>query len=678
MTLKCDSCLLKFDLHSHRPKNLPCGHTICKECVENPTLGRKCPTCKKAFKQRRPHNLPDTAIVVRLLEDEDEPPSKKPKTENPELQQLQRGADAGRKVVEMLRLVVPQAVKALNRQLGLSITNLARVEAALERGMEPGAAGAVDTTADASDPLRLDEEEPLQLAEQLEASHRLLTSTKCTVAAEGEGGSAWTASVQPGGCGDILRLLLLLVSNANLAQQLASGKFQLATVNSEQVPDTQGEPKSVAESSQKEVGTTEQPTQQPAQQPPAIVLLPSPVKTGEEKECEIERSLKAGQPPGTVTKCITAQVMHTGQGPRIMLQGVQATEFTQDQLELVQTQVKQNLLQAQAKGNKASILGPTKFLVVMRPKSATPATPTQPPPKRSEATKVAVEPKPSQKLRADGQLGKVDDASAVPATPVAAYVGPPLISVLTITNQHLDNNGRLKVNDILRDVPQQWSTPRSLRDLKGEGSEDLLRVMGAHLEELQTSGEVQPSVMEEVLKMSALRRLEVKCTLSEKYPDLPLQLEELHINQATENQLRCLEHMPRLRSLTVLNYVGSNLTFPPSQHNRLLWLCVGFNAGHKFTMMSLIRAHASSVQELRVWCTPTDSNGKSFYFPDLGQELAACGLSALRRLVLDRRLEKSRCSHQAASCLLQRRTVRDALFPLPVEVFCTLCHRAEF
>ncbi|KAE8742342.1 hypothetical protein FOCC_FOCC012142 [Frankliniella occidentalis] len=87
MNLKCDSCLLKFDLDSHRPKSLPCGHTICKECVENPALGTKCPTCKKAFEKRRPQNLPDTAIVVRLLEDEEAPPSKKPKTENPNLAQ---------------------------------------------------------------------------------------------------------------------------------------------------------------------------------------------------------------------------------------------------------------------------------------------------------------------------------------------------------------------------------------------------------------------------------------------------------------------------------------------------------------------------------------------------------------------------------------------------------------
>ncbi|XP_026282659.2 uncharacterized protein LOC113209389 isoform X3 [Frankliniella occidentalis] len=302
MDLKCDICFLKFDLDAHRPKNLPCGHTICKECVENPSLGKKCPTCRKAFKIRRLEDLPDSFITIRHLENEDVPPRKKPRTEDPELQQLQRGADAGRKVVEMLRLVVPLAVESLNRQLESSVAQLGQVEEALERRVQREAAGDVGTPSDAV-------EEPLQLAEQLEASHRLLTSTKCTVAAEEEGGCAWTASVQPGGCGDILRVLLL-------------------------------------------------------------------------------------------------------------------------------------------------------------------------------------------RLRADGQLGKVDDAIAVPDGPAAAHVGPPLISVLTINDNHL-HDGRLKVSDILRDIPKQWHTPRSLKNLKGVGSEGLLRVMGAHLEELVTSGDVQPSVMEE-------------------------------------------------------------------------------------------------------------------------------------------------------------------------------------
>ncbi|XP_052125774.1 uncharacterized protein LOC113209394 [Frankliniella occidentalis] len=383
----------------------------------------------------------------------------------------------------MLRLVVPQAVEVLNRQLEWSVAQLGEVEQALERRVQREAAGDVGTTSDAV-------EEPLQLAEQLEASHRLLTSTKCTVAAEEEGGSSWTASVQPGGCGDILRVLLL-------------------------------------------------------------------------------------------------------------------------------------------------------------------------------------------RLRADGQLGEVDDAIAVTDGPAAAHVGPPLINILTINDAHLQD-GSLKVNDILRDVKKQWNTPRSLRHLRGDGSEDLLRVIGPHLEELEIWGNVQPSVMEEVQKMSGLRRLEVECAHNVEYPDLPLQLEELSLYSVTENQLRCVERMPRLRSLTINNYCGPNLTVRTSQHDRLVWLGVAIDTDHKPTMLSIIRANASSLQELRVFCSYSPIGyWRNYYFPDLGQELAACGLRVLRRLVLLRHVKNGPCLRQAADCMLQQRTIRRFL-PPSVEVVCGVCQSQQF
>lgn len=58
----------------------------------------------------------------------------------------------------------------------------------------------------------------------------------------------------------------------------------------------------------------------------------------------VEASLLAGQPPGTVIKCVTAQVIQTTQGPRIVLQGLQGADFTPQQLAMVQQQVKQQLL----------------------------------------------------------------------------------------------------------------------------------------------------------------------------------------------------------------------------------------------------------------------------------------------------------------------------------------------
>lgn len=65
------------------------------------------------------------------------------------------------------------------------------------------------------------------------------------------------------------------------------------------------------------------------------------IKTDEERR----RELLESQPAGTVIKCITAQVIQSAtQGNKIVLQGLHGTDFTPQQLQLVQKQVKQQLL----------------------------------------------------------------------------------------------------------------------------------------------------------------------------------------------------------------------------------------------------------------------------------------------------------------------------------------------
>lgn len=60
---------------------------------------------------------------------------------------------------------------------------------------------------------------------------------------------------------------------------------------------------------------------------------------------EQEKLLLANQPPGTIIKCITAQVIQSPtHGNKIVLQGLQGNDFTPQQLQLVQQQVKQQLL----------------------------------------------------------------------------------------------------------------------------------------------------------------------------------------------------------------------------------------------------------------------------------------------------------------------------------------------
>lgn len=76
------------------------------------------------------------------------------------------------------------------------------------------------------------------------------------------------------------------------------------------------------------------------QQQQQVILSPQPTQ----QPLSIEDSLLQGQPPGTVIKCVTAQVIQTQQGPRIVLQGLAGNDFTPSQLSLVQQQVKQQLL----------------------------------------------------------------------------------------------------------------------------------------------------------------------------------------------------------------------------------------------------------------------------------------------------------------------------------------------
>ncbi|XP_052125239.1 E3 ubiquitin-protein ligase TRIM32-like [Frankliniella occidentalis] len=186
---QCDICFLDFDVDRHRPKVLPCGHTICKECVENPGLGRKCPTCRKDL-ATDPGELIDNIYLLQMIESDGAPPCKRCKTAETRMQQLQRGADAGRQVVQQLRQVLPLAVEALTRQLDTSVAQLRRVELALQRE----AAGA-------------EAEEQLQVAAGLEDSLRVLT-TECSVVADRDG-ATWRTPAQLGVVGDIVRALLL-------------------------------------------------------------------------------------------------------------------------------------------------------------------------------------------------------------------------------------------------------------------------------------------------------------------------------------------------------------------------------------------------------------------------------------------------------------------------------------
>ncbi|XP_039965704.1 nucleosome-remodeling factor subunit NURF301 isoform X1 [Bactrocera tryoni] len=219
----------------------------------------------------------------------------------------------------------------------------------------------------------------------------------------------------------------LVVQNSTLAQQLAQGKLQVATINGQQViirplgnnqaqivahiktqsdgnahiitnstletPQSSPE-KSVPAVVHQQVQPKAQPqqqiiqrttlTQQTQQQHQTSYMNQESVQQQQQttstptKTMSIEESLLQGQPPGTVIKCVTAQVIQTEQGPRIVLQGLVGNDFTQQQLALVQQQVKQQLLKAQESSGKQGVLGPTKIYLAVQPPNA--VLNSQPPP----------------------------------------------------------------------------------------------------------------------------------------------------------------------------------------------------------------------------------------------------------------------------------------------------------
>ncbi|XP_036150042.1 nucleosome-remodeling factor subunit NURF301 isoform X2 [Monomorium pharaonis] len=217
------------------------------------------------------------------------------------------------------------------------------------------------------------------------------TTTQGTKSAIVVTNTGQTAQVISSG-GQVISGSPIMVTNANLVQQLATGKAQLTTIGNQvvirnasnqivhvnsanggfivkgtvaankQAPQTM-QTSTVAQSTTtvnaSPTTTTATSTTSPVTTTQSSATTPTPGS--------IEASLLAGQPPGTIIKCVTAQVINTAEGPRIVLQGLQGSEFTPQQLNMVQQQVKQQLLKAHAATGKQGVLGPTKIYLAVQP-----------------------------------------------------------------------------------------------------------------------------------------------------------------------------------------------------------------------------------------------------------------------------------------------------------------------
>ncbi|XP_034251397.1 uncharacterized protein LOC117651477 [Thrips palmi] len=185
--------------------------------------------------------------------------------------------------------------------------------------------------------------------------------------------------------------------------------------------------------------------------------------------------------------------------------------------------------------------------------------------------------------------------------------------------------------------------------------------------------------------MPALRFLSVHMAeCGTVVPDLPLQLEDLEVRNVPEQHLQSVQRMPNLRKLT-LDWSGGgalDVAFPPlpPHHRGLQWLQVCLRPAS--TVLSLAKAHAATLQDLRILCA---SEGDTpWHFQDLAEGLGRCGLVALRRVVLLRGyapgFPDNKLPHGKESCRRQKHAVWDSLLAADskaVRVVTVLCGECD-
>lgn len=161
-----------------------------------------------------------------------------------------------------------------------------------------------------------------------------------------------------------------------IAKQLSSGAAKLATLNGKQVlistQPTVIKPAATAPVANNTAAVTPTTTVNTSTNPQAL-----PVQT------EIPNNIKLPSEPlpptaiknETASTQVTAQLIQTPQGPRIVLQGIQGANLTKDQLQSIQQQVKEQLLKAQAEAKLQGKVPPTKIAIQLPPTMTSPSAP---------------------------------------------------------------------------------------------------------------------------------------------------------------------------------------------------------------------------------------------------------------------------------------------------------------
>lgn len=173
-----------------------------------------------------------------------------------------------------------------------------------------------------------------------------------------------------------------------IAKQLSTGAAKLATLNGKQVlistqPTVQGKTTTnVVTPTTPNVVTT---TTTANSALPVQTEIPNNIKLPSEPlpPNVIKEPTNAVEPVATQqnqSAQVTAQLIQTPQGPRIVLQGIQGANLNKDQLQSIQQQVKEQLLKAQAEAKLQGKVPPTKIAIQLPnlPANAAAVAPNQP------------------------------------------------------------------------------------------------------------------------------------------------------------------------------------------------------------------------------------------------------------------------------------------------------------
>ena len=181
-----------------------------------------------------------------------------------------------------------------------------------------------------------------------------------TVAAPGTPTGKQVMEVKPLGQNSVtFKGTQMIVSGPDMAQaqaiakQLSSGQARLASYNGKQVLIS-------TTTAQATPGT---PAVSPALATPSATPTMVPALPTQPLPQSVVKNTPATPEPPKPPVQVTAQLLQTAQGPRIVLQGIQGSNLPKEDLATIQQQVKNQLLKAQAEAKQQNKVPPTKIVI---------------------------------------------------------------------------------------------------------------------------------------------------------------------------------------------------------------------------------------------------------------------------------------------------------------------------